>query len=93
MNGQVGANKIMMADERSPHDHGTVTGLLKKRARRRNHAGGAAELDERVQTHIGNRLKDIYDAIVNEPVPEPLLDLLRQVDSISGGNRDSGEKP
>ena len=83
----------MMADERSPRDHGAVTDLLKRQSRRRNRAGGAAELDERVQAHIGNRLKDIYDAIVNEPVPETLLDLLRQVDNASNEHGGGKKNP
>ena len=38
-------------------------------------------LDADVETHIGNRLRAMYDSVLHEPVPDRFLDLLRQLDS------------
>ena len=46
----------------------------------RKRANGAADVNDRVQRHIGQQLKAMYDAIVNEAVPENLVDLLREAD-------------
>lgn len=41
-------------------------------------------LDGDVQTHIGGRLRAMYDSVLREPVPDRFLDLLRQLDSKIG---------
>lgn len=46
----------------------------------RKRANGAMDVNDRVQRHIGQQLKAMYDAIVNEAVPENLIDLLREAD-------------
>ena len=43
-------------------------------------ANGALNATDQVQLHIGQQLKAMYDAIVEEEVPEALVDLLRQAD-------------
>ena len=37
-------------------------------------------LDEATQAMIGRRLRDVYDAIVHEPVPDSLLQLLDELE-------------
>lgn len=38
-------------------------------------------LDSDVETHIGGRLRAMYDSVLREPVPDRFLDLLRQLDT------------
>jgi hypothetical protein len=47
-------------------------------------------LDSDVETHIGGRLRAMYDSVLREPVPDRFLDLLRQLDSKMGGTPDDG---
>jgi hypothetical protein len=37
-------------------------------------------LDAEVETHIGNRLRAMYDSVLREPVPDRFLELLHQFD-------------
>ena len=37
-------------------------------------------LDADVETHIGNRLRAMYDSVLSEPIPTRFLDLLHQLD-------------
>ncbi len=46
----------------------------------RKRANGAGNVNDRVQLHIGKQLKAMYDAIVNEAVPDDLVELLREAD-------------
>jgi anti-sigma factor RsiW len=41
------------------------------------------------QRAIGRELRRVYDGVVNEPVPDEFLDLLRQIDETD----DAGPKP
>ncbi len=38
------------------------------------------QLDPTAQAHIGKQLKAIYDGVVNQPVPDRFLELLKQID-------------
>lgn len=51
-------------------------------------APGAVELDEAKlrQQALGIKLRQIFDAVVNEPVPEHLLDILRRADDGKPGD-------
>ncbi len=40
-------------------------------------------LDENIQSHIGRRLRSLFDAVAQEPVPERFLDLLDQLEQAS----------
>jgi len=46
----------------------------------RKRGNGAADVNAGVPRHIGQQLKAMYDASVNEAVPEKLVDLLREAD-------------
>jgi len=37
------------------------------------------------QQAIGSRLRELFDEVVNEPVPEEFLNILRRADSRDGG--------
>jgi hypothetical protein len=56
---------------------------------RRNDADkkGAAGLEEARlrQQAIGVKLRHMFDEVVNEPVPDEFLDILKRADSQSGG--------
>ena len=49
-------------------------------------AGGDAELEEARlrQQAIGVKLRHMFDQVVNEPVPDEFLDILRRADDRSG---------
>lgn len=38
-------------------------------------------LDRVTQSHIGDRLRSMYGELIDQPVPDRLADLLRQLDS------------
>jgi hypothetical protein len=42
-----------------------------------------AGLDERMQAHIGVQLRSMYDAYLNEPIPDRIVELLEKLDEIS----------
>ena len=44
------------------------------------------------QRAIGRELRRIYDGVVNEPVPDEFLDLLRQIDEAGDGGHESTGK-
>ncbi len=52
---------------------------------------GSPQLDEaRLRQHaIGARLRQIFDEVVNEPVPEDFLDILRRAEPERGDDADS----
>ena len=53
-----------------------------------------AALDERLQAHIGARLRSMYDSYLNEPIPERLVELLEKLDRVSTtGDPGEREKP
>ena len=37
-------------------------------------------LDENIQSHIGRRLRSLFDIVAQEPIPERFLDLLNQLE-------------
>ncbi|HLZ64642.1 MAG TPA: NepR family anti-sigma factor [Aliidongia sp.] len=41
----------------------------------------SVSLDADVESHIGGRLRAMYDSVLREPVPDRFLDLLRQLDT------------
>jgi hypothetical protein len=50
---------------------------------------GAHGLSPDLQQHIGNRLRALYDGVVNEPIPDRLMMLLSKLDS----QEDSPDRP
>jgi hypothetical protein len=40
---------------------------------------GAGRLDSRVRTHIGRKIKAVYDEVLEEPVPDRFLTLLDEL--------------
>jgi hypothetical protein len=44
-------------------------------------------LDPAAEARIGRKLKAMYDQVVNEPVPDHLLDLLGKLDASSKNDR------
>jgi hypothetical protein len=40
----------------------------------------SGQLDLRVQTEIGKRLRAIYDDVINEPVPSKFMELLEKLE-------------
>lgn len=46
-------------------------------------------LDPLVQSHIGRRLRSIFDEVASQPVPDRFLELLDQLES--GGPAQSGD--
>jgi hypothetical protein len=40
---------------------------------------GAGRLDPRVRTHIGRKIKAVYDEVLQEPVPDRFLSLLDEL--------------
>ncbi len=54
----------------------------------------ASALDNKLQAHIGNKLKQFYDEIVSETVPDRfkmLLDQLEQREAVTGTETESGQ--
>jgi hypothetical protein len=51
-------------------------------------------LDADVETHIGSRLRAMYDSVLREPMPARFLELLHQLDSkISEQTAKSHDRP
>jgi hypothetical protein len=44
------------------------------------------------QQAIGVKLRQMFDDVVNEPVPDEFLDILRQADNRTSGGGSSGER-
>ena len=49
-------------------------------------------LDADVETHIGGRLRAMYDSVLREPVPDRFLDLLHQLDSKMSSRSDASKQ-
>ena len=49
-------------------------------------------LDADVETHIGSRLRAMYDSVLREPVPDRFLDLLHQLDSKMSAQSDRAKQ-
>ena len=50
------------------------------------HGGSALEEARLRQQAIGVKLRHMFDEVVNEPVPDEFLDILRRADERSGGS-------
>jgi hypothetical protein len=70
-----------MVDDTPSSRVGSVSSPQSKRASG-SRANRPGRLDDRVQADIGRQLRVIYDEIVNEDVPDSLLDLLWQIDGV-----------
>ena len=58
-------------------------------ARRNEKAGNVAPAQENhAPEAIGRRLRDLYDDVVNEPVPDDFMDLLAKLDDTAGDDGD-----
>jgi len=44
------------------------------------------------QQAIGVKLRQMFDDVVNEPVPDDFLDILRQADARTSGGSASGDR-
>jgi hypothetical protein len=44
------------------------------------------------QQAIGVKLRQMFDDVVNEPVPDDFLDILRQADARTGSGSSSGDR-
>ncbi len=44
------------------------------------------------QQAIGVKLRQMFDDVVNEPVPDDFLDILRQADNRGGAGGNSGDR-
>ena len=44
------------------------------------------------QQAIGVKLRQMFDDVVNEPVPDDFLDILRQADNRNAGGSSSGDR-
>ncbi len=55
---------------------------------------GGANLEEARlrQQAIGVKLRQMFDDVVNEPVPDEFLDILRKHDERTGGNSSGGRE-
>ena len=51
-------------------------------------AGPLAPGPTDIQAHIGRQLRSIYDAVVQQPVPDRFLELLDKLDEASGGKKE-----
>lgn len=51
-----------------------------------------ARLARSQQSHIGSQLRQMYDGLVNEPIPEHLLKLLEQVDEAESGQQPADDQ-
>lgn len=57
-------------------------------SRKATSQGGAALEEARLrQQAIGVKLRHMFDEVVNEPVPDEFLDILRRADERSGGSK------
>jgi hypothetical protein len=59
------------------------------RGGRRRRAASSEEAEER-QRVIGERLRAMFDGVVNEPVPKDFLELLEQAEGITDASKDGG---
>ena len=54
-----------------------------------NDNGGKSRAIRARQRAIGRELRRMYDGVVNEPVPDDLLDLLRKIDDADAQKKNS----
>ena len=57
-----------------------------------NPDGGKSRAVRARQRAIGRELRRIYDGVVNEPVPDEFMDLLRRMDDGDGASGDGKKK-
>jgi hypothetical protein len=53
-----------------------------------NHDSGKSRAVRARQRAIGRELRRMYDGVVNEPVPDEFMDLLRKMDDAEGAPGD-----
>ena len=61
-------------DRKSMLSHAYVAAATRKDRRQ------SGKIGDEVQAHIGDRLKALYDDMLNEPVPDRFLELLTQLE-------------
>jgi hypothetical protein len=72
-----------MTDDEFPPDKTAAQKGSSERAPRHARAvkrEDRARLDPSVQAHIGKQLRDIYDSVVHQPIPDRFLALLNEID-------------
>ncbi|XWN32439.1 MAG: NepR family anti-sigma factor [Devosia sp.] len=47
-----------------------------------NEDDGDFPLDERIEAMIGKQLRNLYDAVLAEPIPDKIADLLSKLDDV-----------
>ena len=62
-----------------------------RKDRRRSSESNVEEARLRQQA-IGVKLRQMFDDVVNEPVPDDFLDILRQADNRNAGASNSGDR-
>jgi len=68
-------------DDREPKGTTSKRQILKVVGGTPTPKGMSISLDSDVETHIGGRLRAMYDTVLREPVPDRFLDLLRELDT------------
>ena len=74
------------------HDVGRVTAMTEPKDRKDRPRPSESNVEEARlrQQAIGVKLRQMFDDVVNEPVPDDFLDILRQADSRAAGGQISG---
>ena len=66
---------------------GVAVGMIEQRTMKQPHKGPAALDEARLrQQAIGVKLRQMFDDVVNEPVPDEFLDILRRADDRKPGD-------
>ncbi len=59
---------------------------------RRQSSGGSQRLSPEVQALLGHKLRTLYGQLVEEPIPQSLLDLLKRLETTNEPNSPSAEE-
>ena len=70
---------------RSPRERGADDLIEQRRSPERRQASAAMDEARLRQQAIGVRLRQIFDEVVNEDVPDEFLDILRKADERNAG--------
>lgn len=54
--------------------------MTKETRDEKNAPNGSAPLERDIQTRLGDKLREVYSDVVNEPVPDRFVDLLNQLE-------------
>lgn len=76
----VGGNRRVIGETLSSDDH--EEGGVERRDD--SGVGAPPELDERVRAQLGRQLRTYYSSLVDEPVPDKILDLLKRLSETEG---------